>query len=169
MRAETQKGRLLAGVYKSNEQQDSAVHQDRQDDNRPAAHEVKRDKRSAGDAILLTENTEYNEAVNKIDSRRWTAKDIVTYLQDKSNEISFSDYARKYIDRMIDRGQQRNARNYNLALSNLELFFRSNQINFSQLTSNVVNRWIATLAQTHRARRCILYAYGRYSGRPSMR
>lgn len=95
---------------------------------------------------------EYNEAVNKIDSRRWTAKDIVTYLQDKSNEISFSDYARKYIDRMIDRGQQRNARNYSLALSNLELFFRSNQINFSQLTSNVVNRWIATLAQTHRAK-----------------
>ena len=61
-------------------------------------------------------------------------------------------YARKHIDRMIDRGQQRNARNYELALQHMERFAGTTRIMFSHLTSNFVARWIQSLEQTHRAK-----------------
>ena len=95
---------------------------------------------------------EYMEVLNKVDTESWTVKDIVDYLKSGYNDICFSDYARKHIDRMIDRGQQRNARNYELALQHMERFAGTTRIMFSHLTSNFVTRWIQSLEQTHRAK-----------------
>lgn len=95
---------------------------------------------------------EYNDAVNKINSTNWSAREIAHYLENYSCDVNFSEYARKHIDRMIDRGQARNARNYELALQNLELFFKTNRIGFSMLTSISVNRWVDSLRSTHRAK-----------------
>lgn len=53
---------------------------------------------------------------------------------------------------MIDNGQQRNAKNYQLALQHLERFLGTTQIMFSHLTSHLMNRWIKSLEQTHRAK-----------------
>jgi integrase len=53
---------------------------------------------------------------------------------------------------MIDNGQERNAKNYTLALQHLERFTGTMQIMFSHLTSQFVNRWIKSLEQTHRAK-----------------
>ena len=64
------------------------------------------------------------------------------FLTKESEDICFSDYARKHIDRMIYRGQQRNARNYELALQHMERFAGTTRIMFSHLTSNFVARWI---------------------------
>ena len=95
---------------------------------------------------------EYMGVLNKVDTESWTVKDIVDYLKSGYNDICFSDYARKHIDRMIDRGQQRNARNYELALQHMERFAGTTRIMFSHLTSNFVARWIQSLEQTHRAK-----------------
>ena len=95
---------------------------------------------------------EYMEVLNRVDTELWTVKDITDYLKSGYNDICFSDYARKHIDRMIDRGQQRNARNYELALQHMERFAGTTKVMFSHLTSNFVNRWIESLAQTHRAK-----------------
>lgn len=95
---------------------------------------------------------EYMEVLNKVDTESWTVKDIVDYLKSGYNDICFSDYARKHIDRMIDRGQQRNARNYELALQHMERFAGTTRIMFSHLTSSFVARWIQSLEQTHRAK-----------------
>ena len=95
---------------------------------------------------------EYNEKLNKADIGNWTAKEVAEFLTKESEDICFSDYARKHIDRMIDRGQQRNARNYELALQHMERFAGTTRIMFSHLTSNFVARWIQSLEQTHRAK-----------------
>lgn len=95
---------------------------------------------------------EYNEKLNKVDIEHWTAKEVAEYLTKEDEDICFSDYARKHIDRMIDKGEQRNARNYELALQHMERFAGTTRVMFSHLTSNFVNRWIESMEQTHRAK-----------------
>lgn len=95
---------------------------------------------------------EYNEKLNKVNIENWTAKKVAEFLTKESEDICFSDYARKHIDRMIDKGEQRNARNYELALQHMERFAGTTKVMFSHLTSNFVNRWIESMEQTHRAK-----------------
>ena len=96
--------------------------------------------------------SEYYNELNKQDISKWSAKEIHEYLINGSGDICFSDYAREHIDRLINNGQQRNARNYKLALEHMERFFGTNRVMFSMLTSTQVNRWIDTLKHTHRAK-----------------
>lgn len=95
---------------------------------------------------------EFNERLNRKDISKWTVAEVVEFLLKGNEDICFSDYARQHIDRMIDRGQVRNAKNYKLALQHMERFLGTNQINFSQLTSVNVNKWIASLSGTARAK-----------------
>ncbi len=95
---------------------------------------------------------EFNERLNKKDIEHWTAKEVADFLVHGNDDISFSDYARRHIDSMIDRGQQRNAKNYQLALQHLERFTGTTQVMFSHLTSHLVSRWIKSLEATHRAK-----------------
>lgn len=88
---------------------------------------------------------EYNEKLNKVNIEHWTAKEVAEFLAKESEDICFSDYARKHIDRMIDKGEQRNARNYELALQHMERFAGTTKVMFSHLTSNFVNRWIESM------------------------
>lgn len=117
---------------------------------------IERGTKIVKDAQVLKQTTskivEWMEQLNKRDIRFWTVKDIVAFCLHGDEEISFSDYARKHHDRMVDRGQERNARNYELAYQNMERFAGTNRINFSMLTSNFVNEWIKSLEQTKRAK-----------------
>ncbi|MBR4276122.1 MAG: phage integrase SAM-like domain-containing protein, partial [Prevotella sp.] len=85
---------------------------------------------------------DYMEKLNRIDTRDWTSRMVVDYLEKGDEELVFSDYARKHIDRLIDNGHERNAKNYQLALQHMELFFGTNKIKFSQLTSANMTKWI---------------------------
>lgn len=95
---------------------------------------------------------EYVEQLNKVDIENWTVREVVDYLKTGEADISFSDFARSYIDRMVERGQKRNARNYEMALNHLERHVGTTAIMFSQLTSNFVNEWIKSLETTARAK-----------------
>lgn len=95
---------------------------------------------------------EYQDRLNRQDTRQWTVKQIVDFLTTPEEVMPFSDYARKHIDRMIDRGQERNAKNYQLALQHMERYFGTTQVKFSQLTSVNVRKWIDTLSGTARAK-----------------
>lgn len=95
---------------------------------------------------------EYNERLNHKDIEHWTAKEVAEFLKSGNQDISFSDYARKHINKMIDRGQQRNARNYELALNHFERFCGTTNVQFSHMTSQTINRWVESLATTHRAK-----------------
>lgn len=95
---------------------------------------------------------EFNERLNRKDISKWNVAEVVEFLRHGDEDICFSDYARLHIDRLIDNEQERTSRNYKLALQHMERFFGTNKIMFGQLTSMQVNRWIATLEQTRRAK-----------------
>lgn len=95
---------------------------------------------------------DYQERLNRHDISGWDGAKVVEFLTTPEEVMPFSDYARKHIDRMIDRGQERNAKNYQLALQHMERFFGTTQVKFSQLTSVNVRKWIDTLNGTARAK-----------------
>lgn len=95
---------------------------------------------------------DYQERLNRHDISGWDGAKVVEFLTTPEEVMPFSDYARKHIDRMIDRGQQRNAKNYQLALQHMERYFGTTQVKFSQLTSVNVRKWIETLSNTARAK-----------------
>lgn len=95
---------------------------------------------------------EYNERLNKEDIEHWTAREIADFLTRGNDDICFSDYARIHIARMIDNGQERNAKNYKLALQHLERFTGTTKVMFSHFTSQLVNKWIKSMENTHRAK-----------------
>lgn len=103
--------------------------------------------------FLSARLVEYMERMNRVaNTSDWKASDIVDYLKHGDEEVCFSDYARTYHDRMFDRGERRNARNYELAYQHMERYAGTNRIMFSHLTSTFVNGWLRTLEQTHRAK-----------------
>ena len=94
----------------------------------------------------------YTERLNRVDCSKWTVKQIIEFVTHEDEDMCFSEYAHLHIDRLIDNGQQRNAKNYLLALQHLERFAGTTQVMFGQLTSTFVNRWIVSLSQTRRAK-----------------
>ncbi|MDE5878079.1 MAG: site-specific integrase [Muribaculaceae bacterium] len=95
---------------------------------------------------------DYTQRLNRKDISRWSIKQVVDYLSSEEEDICFSDYARQHIDRMIDNGQIRNAKNYKLALQHLERYAGTTKVMFGMLTSTWVNLWIKSLNQTARAK-----------------
>ncbi len=95
---------------------------------------------------------EYNNRLNRKDISQWTVAEVVDYLLNGDEDVCFSDFARLHIDRMIDRGQLRNSKNYRLALQHMERFFGTTKVMFGHLTSTQINRWIESLSETRRAK-----------------
>lgn len=95
---------------------------------------------------------DYTDRLNKKNIEHWSAKEVAEFLIGGNDDICFSDYARLHIDKMVDTGHLRNSKNYSLALQHLERFAGTNKIMFSHFTSQLVNRWIKSLEQTHRAK-----------------
>lgn len=96
--------------------------------------------------------TDYLERLNKVDITFWGVHDIVRFLEEGTSDICFSDYARRYKDDLYNNGQQRNAKNYELALQHMERFAGTTKVMFSQMTSTFINKWINSLITTSRAK-----------------
>lgn len=94
----------------------------------------------------------YVEKLNKADSRNWTVHEVLAYLNSIDEDVCFSEYAKKFTDAMYNRGQERNAKNYYLAIGHLERFIGTNRLMFSQLTRRVLEQWIESLSGTARAK-----------------
>lgn len=94
----------------------------------------------------------YYDMLNRVDISDRTAYEVVTYLTKVTEDLSFSDYVRKHIEKMIARGQERTSRNYKWALNHLERFAESDNIMFSRFTPAFINRWIETLMTTNRCK-----------------
>ena len=94
----------------------------------------------------------YNELLNKTDINSLNVNQVIDYLTTEDDDVCFSEYARQHVGRLISNGQDRTARNYELALGHLERYFGTTQVMFSQLTSTAVTLWIKSLESTHRAK-----------------
>jgi site-specific recombinase XerD len=94
----------------------------------------------------------YYKQLNQIDTSKWTTSEIVKYLTEFNNDLSFSNYARNHIEKMKSRGQERTSRNYKWALNHMERFAETDNIMFSRMTSAFLNRWIESLSETNRCK-----------------
>lgn len=94
----------------------------------------------------------YNELLNKTDINSLNVNQVIDYLTTEDDDVCFSDYARQHVGRLINNGQDRTARNYELALGHLERYFGTTKVMFLQLTSTAVTLWIKSLESTHRAK-----------------
>ena len=108
------------------------------------------------DAFVLRHSTNHNkknnELLNKTDINSLNVNQVIDYLTTEDDDVCFSEYARQHVGRLISNGQDRTARNYELALGHLERYFGTTQVMFSQLTSTAVTLWIKSLESTHRAK-----------------
>lgn len=103
--------------------------------------------RSLSDTIA-----DYYDRLNRKDTSRWSVKQVVEFLLVGEDDISFSEYGRRHISRLIENGQERTAKNYDLALRSLELYAGSSKVMFSHLTSAFLTAWIKSLEKTRRAK-----------------
>jgi hypothetical protein len=94
----------------------------------------------------------YNAKLNAVDCSQWTLNQVLEYLEKDTDDVCFSDYAKIHINRMFNRGQERNSKNYKLAVQHLERYLGTNKIMFSQLTSSALQKWFLSLERTHRAK-----------------
>lgn len=114
------------------------------------------DKKDVIDPFVIQQTSflieKYYTILNQVDTTTWSASEIMNYVVDFGNDISFSNYARKHIEKMIERGHERTSRNYKWALKHMERFAETENIMFSRLTSAFLNRWIESLAETNRCK-----------------
>ena len=96
--------------------------------------------------------SDYTRRLNLQDTSIWTVQEVVSFLQTKESDASFTDYAKLHINRMINSGHERNAKNYKMAVAHLERYVGTNKLMFGQLTTAVLKNWIETLILTNRAK-----------------
>ena len=114
------------------------------------------DKKDIIDPFVIQQTSvlidKFYSRLNQVDSSNWSASEVLQFVQDFDKDISFSDYARKHIDKLISRGQERTSRNYKWALNHIERFAETDNLMFSRLTSSFLNRWIEALSTTNRCK-----------------
>ncbi|MCL2651084.1 MAG: transposase [Candidatus Azobacteroides sp.] len=93
----------------------------------------------------------YVDKINQTNIENWTVQELKKYLTSESQSISFSDFSRKYIDKMIVSGRKKPAANYTTALNSLEAHY-GKKLFFSDITSKEIKKWIESLSETARAK-----------------
>lgn len=93
---------------------------------------------------------QYAERLNAVDISSWDINEVIRYLTNIDEDISFSKYAMRYIFRMADDwGMKRNSKNYNWALLSLQKYLGKSDVMFSDLTTKAIqNRVCSNLMLT---------------------
>lgn len=94
----------------------------------------------------------FTRLLNDKDISQFSLQELIMLLTEQNSDPCFSDYARDFIDKMINDNHERTAKNYKAALKSLELFVGSNKILFSQLSSTVLRKWIESMEKTSRCK-----------------
>lgn len=114
------------------------------------------DKKDIIDPFVIQQTSilieKFYNMLNQVDASTWSANEVLTYVTDYGKDLSFSDYARAHIEKLIKRGQERTSRNYKWSLQHMERFAGTDNIMFSRLTSAFLNRWIESLSTTTRSK-----------------
>jgi len=93
----------------------------------------------------------YVDKINQVKIDNWTIKELKEYLTTESQEISFSDFARKFIEKMLIAGRKQPAANYKSSLNSFEAHY-DKKLFFSDITSKEIRKWIESLSGTARAK-----------------
>lgn len=118
-------------------------------------HESKVKDKEIKDAVVMkqlyAQIEQYNNRLNKVDSRNWDVKKIVEYVTIDNENISFYDFCNDFILELRKNDQKASADNYQCALNHFRKFF-GEDINFMDISSYKLTEWIKTMANTKRAK-----------------
>lgn len=89
--------------------------------------------------------------LNKVNIKSWSIHDLASYLEKGTQDICFSDFARKFVEELENNGV-RGAKNYRHAYLHLEKYAASDKVMFSQLTTQFIGGWIKSLSSTAAAK-----------------
>jgi integrase len=103
-------------------------------------------------ANCYTKIKTYNEKLCNFNIEKWTASDIKKILLEDDVEISFTDFAKRFVLKMKLAGRTKPARNYQTAVNSLLGFYGKSKLNFSEITSRKIQAWIEFLSDTNRAK-----------------
>lgn len=117
---------------------------------------LSRDKKDIKDPYVIEQTSEmiekFYQRLNRIDTRNWSVSEIIQYLQSGNLDVSFSEFALKHIQKLIDSGHERTSRNYKWAKNHVEKFAGTDNLMFSRMTESFLVRWITTLESTARSK-----------------
>lgn len=94
----------------------------------------------------------YYDKLNKFKTDNWTLKEVMDLIKSDSEDISFTDFFKGFTNKMINAGRENPAQNYTCAINSLIRFCGKDKLNFSEITSKLINDWIESLKDTARAK-----------------
>jgi len=93
----------------------------------------------------------YAEKCNRVNIDELDCKTLIDMLTQKGDgELSFTEYAKKYINEMINQDRDRAASNYQMAVTRLKEYIGKENILFKELTSKVIQAWIDSMKDSAR-------------------
>ena len=92
----------------------------------------------------------YVEKMNLTDAESMDCKTLIDYLTNKTDDISFTDYAKEYIKTKRKGSAEKTIEMCELSIKKLHEFVGKNNILFKELTSRVIREWIDTMQDSAR-------------------
>ena len=80
----------------------------------------------------------YYEKINNLNIESWTVRKLKKYLENKNTDISFTDFAKRFIDKMKNDGRDNTAVCYDNSVKSLSKYMKKENIFFNDLTSKVI-------------------------------
>lgn len=94
----------------------------------------------------------YIQSLNLQNTEAWTAKDIISFLESDGEDVSFSDFAKKYVANLYNTGHDKNAKSYQAALNSFYKYMGTDSIMCKNITHNCIKGFIDSLMHTARAK-----------------
>lgn len=94
----------------------------------------------------------YMNKLNGVKTDNWTVSQVKEFILRDGSDISFTDFADEFINKMIKQGRDAPAGNYRSSVNSLKKFMRKENIFFSDITSKIIKKWIESLQETSRAK-----------------
>ncbi len=108
------------------------------------------------DALVL-ENcskivSDYVRRLNGLDISDWDLGRLKGFLCSKRSKMTFSDFAKRFIDRMEAEGGVNNSKLYRSALASFQAYLCSEAVRFDEIVRERIEGWLGSLAGTRRAK-----------------
>lgn len=94
----------------------------------------------------------YAAKCNNINTSGMDCKRLLETLTSEEKDLSFSEFANKYLRQMINDNRERSADNYKLAYNNLRSFIGKDDLLFRDIPSKKLLEWIESMMESPRKR-----------------
>ena len=92
----------------------------------------------------------FYDRINDLNIEKWTVQKLKNFLENKNTDISFTDFAKRFINKMKNDGRDNSAGCYERAVNSLSRYMEKDNIFFNDMTSKVIVGWIDSMRNSLR-------------------